>query len=434
MEKTGAFHSSDWVVRHALGLAFGADVCAWARMVTKVEQELHDTPLALAGEARGLGGRKRSVEAGRRPWEEVCAVLDVTNLDNWVWSRLQALCAGDKKGVVPAYAANGLRMRHLSVTAQNLILLDSLDEFLLKMKEGGIPVMPLKGAALLGPLFRLYEDMGARSMSDLDLFCGPDWIDEASAAARDLGYRMTGSSLDARGLGHHRYFAKRHASTAGADRDVAAGLKVTVELHYRLTVWWWHMEALDRMATTLLGSSRQAAIHPTGVDEKGPGEPWLELHVIQLCLHIVKHGMGPDLRNVLDVIELTRKYAVDWAHLQEIARKVGIWPLVSFVLTWIEVSILEPVDVEAPWRQSLGPAEGRAQPLLAKLIPRRRIPPLRQVILPCAGAHTLDPHSSMVLGYLALLPGMRAKGATVTWWLWDRWNLRRFLPKAPGFP
>ena len=41
----------------------------------------------------------------------------------------------------------------------------------------------------------------------------------------------------------------------------------------------------------------------------------------------------------------------------------------------------------------------------------------------------LDATGNNIFLEIALLPGLLPKTAAATWWLWDRWNLRRFLPK-----
>ena len=510
---------TDWRLRCALGLAFGPEP-------SRVSPEPKD----------------HTVSADQA-WAGVVDVLDRLRLTPWVWSRLSMRDSDDPArahlGHIPSGAVARLSQIHLGTFARNMVLLEALDEILAKATGRALPVMPIKGAALLGPPFLVYSDLGARPMVDLDLFCPMGRLDEFSALMEELGYEITQSALDRVGLGHHRYYTRRASRGQGQDVGIGAGGggqatapsglggSVTVEIHYRLSVWWWGLGALDReFASALVSdlgfsptpSSRRCRPPAGSPDPLGPGQPsgrmsraaagegtepagraqvggvaskaawgaasqpttqtprtggpapqntgdrgrrialptgrgWPERHIIGLCLHFLKHGFGPDLRNVVDIMELTRSHHIDWALLAEIATDAGVWPTIAFILHWIQETILDPVEVRAPWTDALGspspsqgpavqgrfltglpgPLEGLSRVLAAR-IPRDRIPPRLRIpdLPPTLRRHfdaLLDATGNNIFLEIALLPGLLPKTAAATWWLWDRWNLRRFLPK-----
>ncbi len=420
-ENRAALSASDPAVRHALGLVFAPEPAAWVHSANE--------------------GGERAGRTCEPLWEEILAVLEEMRLGNWVWHRLSRPDASTGRGLLPPAAAAALSRAHLGATARNMILLDAFDTFMAEAGRRAIAVAPLKGAALLtGPL-AIYEDLGARSTSDIDLFCPPGRLDEASALLEGMGFSLAQSALDAMRLGHHRHFSKSLGGRVGE------GQTVTLELHYRLNVWWWGLGALDREFSAALEGRG-------GMRWSGPvASGWVERHLVHLCLHLLKHGMGPDLRNAVDLVELARRHPPDWDLVHRIADRARLWPTVMFILDWIAETLLAPVGAQAPWADSWAspgfvsrslrhPLDGLGQARsLARLLPLDRIPPTPDSLWTrvTAKAHLgslngpekpMDVSKARILLYVLLLPSPVTKAASVTWWFWDHWNLRKLLPKG----
>jgi|WetSurMetagenome_2_1015567.scaffolds.fasta_scaffold130065_2 hypothetical protein len=79
------------------------------------------------------------------------------------------------------------RMKSLQYTslARNMVFLDELSHLLTIFQKEGIPVIILKGAALLG---NIYSDISLRPMSDLDILVRPEHLDHAETLALRRGY------------------------------------------------------------------------------------------------------------------------------------------------------------------------------------------------------------------------------------------------------
>jgi len=70
---------------------------------------------------------------------------------------------------------------------------DILKKLLNRCEKEGIPVIVLKGPALIG---RIYKDSGLRTVSDLDIFCSRDDLRLIVKIGRDMGYTMMADGDD----------------------------------------------------------------------------------------------------------------------------------------------------------------------------------------------------------------------------------------------
>jgi hypothetical protein len=79
------------------------------------------------------------------------------------------------------------RMKNLQYSnlARNMVFQDELSHLLTLFHKEGIPVIILKGAALLG---NIYNDISLRPMSDLDILVRPEHIDRVEKIALCRGY------------------------------------------------------------------------------------------------------------------------------------------------------------------------------------------------------------------------------------------------------
>ena len=125
--------------------------------------------------------------AGLLDWEQVLHKAQWHDLAALVFHHLRGL---DNRNQIPAQAMGQLKATYVANVARNLYFQAELRRALEVLKTQEIPVILLKGAALAGTV---YEDVGLRPMSDLDLLVPEELVHTAQAAVRELGYRPVGS-------------------------------------------------------------------------------------------------------------------------------------------------------------------------------------------------------------------------------------------------
>ena len=111
-------------------------------------------------------------------------------LDKAAWHRLSPLVSyhlrtPDLSVFVPQLVLEKLQRLNYQSLARNMLLQDELSKLLSAFNEAGLPVIVLKGAALLGSIYR---DIALRPMSDLDVLVQPENLDRAEAIALCYGY------------------------------------------------------------------------------------------------------------------------------------------------------------------------------------------------------------------------------------------------------
>lgn len=92
---------------------------------------------------------------------------------------------------IPANVQSNLKSAYVENTVKNVYLRSELRKVLRELREDGIPVIVLKGAALLD---QIYGNVSIRSMSDLDLLVPEELADRAQALVINLGYSPSGSA------------------------------------------------------------------------------------------------------------------------------------------------------------------------------------------------------------------------------------------------
>ncbi len=111
-------------------------------------------------------------------------------LKNAFWQRLTPLVSyhlrsPDFNPLVPEPITARLKAVHYQSLARNMLLQDELGRILSAFNKEGIPVIVLKGAALLDTVYR---DISLRPMSDLDILVRPEDLKRAEALVLRLDY------------------------------------------------------------------------------------------------------------------------------------------------------------------------------------------------------------------------------------------------------
>ncbi len=142
--------------------------------------------ISLCGSGAGLS-RMREGPTDSSPWPaELLPLAEQHGLMGLLWaSRGQCWPAAANPNGLPSVA----KRSYLLQTASNLGVLAQLEEIANAFTTHGIRLVALKGAAAL---LWLYDDIGCRSMSDIDLLVEECSVPDTKRIMRGLGYREQG--------------------------------------------------------------------------------------------------------------------------------------------------------------------------------------------------------------------------------------------------
>ncbi|PYV21532.1 MAG: hypothetical protein DMG27_20545 [Acidobacteria bacterium] len=194
-----------------------------------------------------------------------------------------------------AYGNNAIR---------NVLLAKELARVLAQLGEAGVPVMPLKGAALAESL---YGDPALRVSADMDILVPPKYFVEAFRLMVSSGYqsRFTPPPL--------LELLARYGKDCALVREDRACV-YPLQLHCGL-VWGGPVER------DLLGQIWSEAVRKTfhGVPAFALSADWEFLY---LAVHAARHSLTP-LKWLVDLDRLCSSGTVDWEKAKEKARRLG---------------------------------------------------------------------------------------------------------------
>ncbi|MBN2390471.1 MAG: nucleotidyltransferase family protein [Anaerolineae bacterium] len=201
--------------------------------------------------------------------------------------------------------------------AQFALQEDSVTEILRSFDMHQVPVIALKGLALLG---RVYPQPGQRSMYDVDLLLHQTDLVRAEQILQSLGYVFSDEGLGL-SLPFQREYMGEMVYREGA---------MVVELHQQLVAMSWFR------ATTAFDLD---ALWSRAVPTEIAGAPALRLcledELIHLCYHTaIHHGLAHPygVRDILGVARIEHD-TLDWPTLAERARawrvSVAVWAALS---------------------------------------------------------------------------------------------------------
>lgn len=197
---------------------------------------------------------------------------------------------------LPAAAAETLRAYCAENTRRNFKIYQALRLVLLALEREKVEVIVLKGAYLAQVV---YQDIGLRSMSDVDLLVRPEQLETARQVLVDLGY----GTVKEEAAHHHDWY--RHPDS-GLD----------VELHWAL------VSAQDTVQIDHAGLwVRAIPVAIAGVPVHVPAVEDTLLHLmVHTTLQHVFHHFG--LRGLCDVQQMIYRYhtQIDWQTLCARAR------------------------------------------------------------------------------------------------------------------
>ena len=198
---------------------------------------------------------------------------------------------------IPAKVRTQLKSEYVKNTVKNVYLRSELRKVLRTLKDHGIPVIALKGAALLE---QVYGNVSIRSMSDLDLLVPEELADRAQALVQSLGYTPTGSEdAQRRTREEHRHLPSL------IDRDGIAAVEIhshivtrSSPLRFSLSGFW------DRATRTTLVDEEVLTLAPEDM-------------LVHLAIHFFldrRFRSYAALGQICDMAEVIRAYEheIDW--------------------------------------------------------------------------------------------------------------------------
>jgi hypothetical protein len=223
---------------------------------------------------------------------------------------------------LPEWAAERLRREALYVVGRNLALAGCLREILGRLAAKGIAHAPIRGIALAE---RLYGELPARPMGDIDLLIHKEDIGEIGAILTQLGYEQ---------MDRRRGFSPEFSYTLKFFRR--APTMVIVEPHWSV-VYPPFVDRLDMQA-----------VWDRCVPTRVLGEPTLSLGREDLLVHLALHLDRRHDAPLLWWFELDRLLAHEAGALRpellvSICREAGVERIVARVLRRASEAFASPV-------------------------------------------------------------------------------------------
>ena len=260
------------------------------------------------------------------------------------WHRLSPvisshLSSPELSGSVPSATLEKLQNISFHSLARNLLIQKELSDILLIFNEREIPVVVLKGMALLG---NVYEDISLRPMSDIDILVHPEYIEQAQSIALDLGYMSpvvdTIQEKNRKGLQHLPRLVHREKGVYLEIHDKLAAAESPYL--FDISGFW------NRARPIIIQNSKALAFSPEDL-------------LIHLCIHFLMdrhyqsmHALG----QLLDISKIVSYYgdSLDWNLVDKVAQDFNITPGLHCVFYFCNqlLGTSAPASVIDSWQPS----------------------------------------------------------------------------------
>ena len=219
---------------------------------------------------------------------------------------------------VPAVHREALAADYYECLAANMNILDLLGSTLCRLQSAGVPVVVLKGAALLESV---YGDIGLRPMVDADILVDAKDLGTTVGVLEHLGFALPPGLLS---LEHYRRFhfqiPYHHARR-----------NVVLEIH-------WDLQEPFATPRPDLRAIRSAAVPATvaGIDTRVMSEDDL---IIYLCSHLSRHGYYN--RFLLKRKENAASLLLEYPAVNQMIRFCDLWEILRSVsrFSWSDVLV-----------------------------------------------------------------------------------------------
>lgn len=253
-------------------------------------------------------------------WEEIVRDAAANGLTPLLYRWLKQ---SDMERRLPVSAASRLEGQCFGLAARTLLLSAELGCILRALEEQEVVCAPLRGLALAE---RLYGDITARPMGDLDVLVHKEDLARVAATLRELGFQeMDRRPGFARAFSYTlEFFKDRHGC-------------IVVEPHWTIA-YPPFVDRLD-MEKVWRRCTRRRVV---GVESWDLGPEDLLLH---LCLHLAHRDGTAPLLWFYEVDRLVRQEqeALDWSRLSSLAYGASVQPLLSQALGTVRALLGTPI-------------------------------------------------------------------------------------------
>ena len=271
------------------------DRVEWKDMDIEPSMEILLTCLSYDMQAPPLTETMRGLAPST--WQAVIELSDLHGVANLLHHRLE------KAGVTPPTdQAEALKAAYFNTTARNMRVSHALAPLLSQLNIEKIPVIVFKGAHLAQ---LVYDQIGLRDMSDVDLLFHIEDLSRVEAILLNLGYLADNPNRNIWKANHH--FTYHHADHG-----------LMLEVH------WLVFDPRERIAID------HAVIWQRAVTVSLSGQKAYVMTLADLipylCAHIANHWTFVSLRMLVDIAELVCKHdqQIDW---QRMAKNIREWAL-----------------------------------------------------------------------------------------------------------
>lgn len=232
---------------------------------------------------------------------------------------------------LPGDMADELKQEHLKQALRNIRLYQELSRLLLLLQEKNIAVIVLKGAYLAEAV---YDNIGLRSMSDVDLLVKKDDLLRVEQELLALG----GVPEDCnRVIAQDKFHFGYKLLKSGLRVEIHWALNSSYPLQIDVEGLW------SRAQPVTLAQAPAWALSPEDL-------------LLHLCLHTAIHAYDMRVRMLCDIGEVVRRNGagLDWQGIGARARQWGILRA-AYVILRLAQELLEAA-VPADWLASVQPA------------------------------------------------------------------------------
>lgn len=235
------------------------------------------------------------------------------------WHRLSPVLFAHiaERAQAPPKVLAVLEQAYLENAGRNLFVRGSLQRVLQALDAAAIPVVLLKGAALIQSV---YTDPALREMLDLDILVPVDRLDAANAALGALGFAPATAATAERDTPAWMRANHIHDPALASDQQITA-----VELHHHIAI------DDERTYFPIDGLWTRACKAPDGAHLL-PSPEDLLLHV---CFHFTRNRAGRSdgaLGQICDIAWIVRRERLDWDLMAAIAHGYSLQSRVFLAL------------------------------------------------------------------------------------------------------
>jgi hypothetical protein len=275
------------------------------------------------------------------------------------WHRLSPLLAHcllspGLSELIPMAILQRMRAIYYQSLARSIILQDELSRLLSIFQQEGIPVVALKGAALLESI---YGDISLRPMGDLDILVRPEHLDRAEAIAFKQGYGFhVNHKIQELTRQNCRHLANLWHHEKGIMLEIHHHIVSQDEPYYFNLDGFW-----ARAKPITISSTRALTLAPED----------LLIHLSIKFLLDRRYRSSNALGQLCDISEVIRHYgdSLDWDLIEKTSQENGVLKGLHFVLYTCQRLLQTPVPASVLDRfqpQEFNPAS-------AELFIRRRV-------------------------------------------------------------